>query len=403
MRIARVLVVVAGVAAVAAALIAPGASAQDGLVRVQHAPTKLSISVPRGFSVRFTKGVYIFKSSGQTLTFSRSVTSVGAKTYGTALLRQIGGKVVFRAGGASEFAAQVNFGKRRDAFVITRANGRLAVTTASARTSSPLRLATLRAIGRSATGGVSLRAPATGGSVKSIPLRPYRTTDGGASALVPVGWTVDGGNGNITGFSSNGAFAFGLSINVPLPGVAPGPVPAGILTAPYMNAATALQQFIPRLFKVSNVKIRGIIHDAVFPSFTSSGMLRFDYTSNGQPWTGAAIVATDSPTKYGNLAWNLYYSGIGVRVGTDPSVGVGLLKTWKSWDPSGAIATRTRQQIQLINETAAVWQQASEFRSVTADRQSRDVGCLLAGYYVIEDNSRKYDLPPLPCGQVYTR
>jgi hypothetical protein len=403
MREAQTRVIAAVVGIAAAVPLSAGAAVQDGWVTLKHTPTKLTISAPRGFTLSFSKGVYVIKGQGQTVVFSRSVTGVGANTFGAALLRALGGKVVYRGGGPAEFAARVERSGRRDAFVIARANGGLTITTASSRTSSLLDLEALRSIGRSASGGVSLRAPASSGAVKSIPLRAYRTADGGASGLVPVGWTVDGANGNMTGFSANGAFAFGLSINVPLPGVAPGQVPAGILTAPYMNAATALQQFIPRLFKVSNVKIRGVIHDAVFPSFTSSGMLRFDYTSNGQRWTGAAIVATDSPAKYGNLAWNLYYSGIGVRVGTDPSVGVGLLKAWKSWDPSGAIAARTRQQIQLVDETAAVWQQASEFRSVTADRQSRDVGCLLQGYYVIEDNSRAFGLPPLPCGQVYTR
>ena len=50
-----------------------------------------------------------------------------------------------------------------------------------------------------------------------------------------------------------------------------------------------------------------------------------------------------------------------------------------------------------------MWQQTSEFRSRIADQQSRDVGCLLLGYYVVEDNARKYQLPPLPCGQVYVK
>ena len=32
-----------------------------------------------------------------------------------------------------------------------------------------------------------------------------------------------------------------------------------------------------------------------------------------------------------------------------------------------------------------------------------DVGCLLQGWYAVEDNARKYSLPPLPCGQVYVK
>ena len=90
-------------------------------------------------------------------------------------------------------------------------------------------------------------------------------------------------------------------------------------------------------------------------------------------------------------------------VGSDPSIGVGLLRSWKSWDPSGAIAARTQAAQQLMDETNAVWQQTSEFRAQTADRQSRDVGCLLEGYYHIEDNSRQYDLPSLPCGEIYVQ
>ena len=151
-----------------------------------------------------------------------------------------------------------------------------------------------------------------------------------------------------------------------------------------------------------NIRIRKVLVDSALPSFTSSGMIQFDYRLNGRPWTGVATIGTDDPSKYSNFLWNFYYSGIGVPAGSSPSVGVGLLRAWKSWNPSGAIAARTRASIALINETNEIWRQTSEFRSQTADRQSRDVGCLLQGYYIVEDNSRRFGLPPLPCGQIYT-
>ena len=88
-------------------------------------------------------------------------------------------------------------------------------------------------------------------------------------------------------------------------------------------------------------------------------MILFDYRLNGKPWTGVATVGTDSPTKYGGTLWNFYYSGVGVPAGSDPSVGVGLLRSWKSWNPSGAIAARTRQAIALINETNEIWRQTT--------------------------------------------
>ena len=90
-----------------------------------------------------------------------------------------------------------------------------------------------------------------------------------------------------------------------------------------------------------------------------------------------------------------------VRTGSDGSVGSGLVQAWRAWDPSGAIAQRSQRSKQLLDETNQIWKDTSEFRAAQADRQSRDVGCLLQGYYDVEDNSRKYDLPPLPCGQEY--
>ena len=131
-------------------------------------------------------------------------------------------------------------------------------------------------------------------------------------------------------------------------------------------------------------------------------MLLYDYTFNGRPWTGVATVGTDRPEKYSNFSWNFYYSGISVPRGTSPAVGIGLLRSWRSWDPSGAIAARTRGAIALLNETNQIWQETNEFRSRIADQQSRDGGCLLQGYYIVEDNARWYGLPPLACGQIYT-
>lgn len=380
-----------------------GGGAPVSFVVRRHTPTKLTIRVPSPYTMGFSKGIYVLRANGRVLTYSRVSTTAGADAYVAALAGQLGGRVVFRAGGPAESAAQIEFPNRKEAMVVRRSGKTLVVTTSVSRVGFPLNLDALRAIGVSARGGVTLRPPASkAATVKPIRLVPFRTADGGATASVPAGWTVDGGQGSVYGSSDAGAFALGLSFTVVLPNTAPGPLPATAVVAPFMNATTALLNVAPQIFKIGNVRIRSLLRDAPLPTFTSSGLFQFDYTVNGQPWTGIALVGTDSPDKYGNLGWGLYYSGVGVRVGSGPSVGLGLMETWRSWNPSGAIAARTRSQIQLLNETAQTWQQVSEFRSATADRQARDVGCLLQGYYVIEDNSRKYDLPPLPCGQIYT-
>ena len=400
----------AGVVAVMAVLgvigAAGGADASSDaqtfrVVTLRHAPTGLTIRVPEGFGLQFRKGVYVLRKGGTSVSFSRLVTAATPSQLSDSLFKALGGRVLVRQGDSRHSVGQVVNGKRGDTFVVERVGSRLAITTSTSAAGRPVALETLRQIGLGARGGVALQAPKATPQ-QSIPLRAYRAPDGGATALVPTGnWDIQSGGGTITGFSANkGAFLFGYSLNIPL--TAPGPTPANVIIGPYLSAVQALLQVIPRVTSATNITIRRVLVDAALPTFTSSGMILFDYRVNGKPWTGVATIGTDDPSKYSNFLWNLYYSGIGVPAGSDPSVGIGLLRAWKSWDPSGAIAARTRSSLALINETNQIWQNTNEFRSRIADQQSRDVGCLLQGYYIIEDNARHYGLPALPCGQIYT-
>ncbi len=221
-----------------------------------------------------------------------------------------------------------------------------------------------------------------------------------ASCPAGSGWTIDSAGGNLEGSGAKGSFLFGFSYDVTLPENTPQGAPGVHL--PYADAKTALTQVIPALNRnASDLQVVRTEREGVLPSFTSSGLYRFTFTQGGKPWVGVAAVATDSPAKYSNFLWKFYYSGMSVPAGSDPAVGAGLLKAWRAWDPSGAIAQRSARSKQLMDETAGLAQETSEFRGRQADRQSRDVGCLLQGYSDIEDNSRKYDAAPLPCGQAY--
>jgi hypothetical protein len=375
---------------------------QFRVITLRHAPTGFTIRAPEGFSLQLRDGVYILRKGSTSISFSRLATTATPGQVGGALFRALGGRVLVNAGDARHVVGQVANGRKGDTFVVERIGSRLAVTTSTSRAGRPVALETLRQIGLGARGGVALRPPASKPQA-SIPLRPYRAPDGGATALVPAGggWDIQSTGGAIQGFSSRGSFLFGYSLNIPVS--SPPNTPPSIIVGPYLTAAQALVQVLPRISpSVRNIRIRKVLVDNALPSFTSSGMIQFDYRLNGRPWTGVATIGTDDPSRYSNFLWNFYYSGIGVPAGSSPSVGVGLLRAWKSWNPSGAIASRTRSSIALINETNEIWRQTSEFRSQTADRQSRDVGCLLQGYYIVEDNSRRFGLPPLPCGQIYT-
>jgi hypothetical protein len=380
------------------------AAGEERLVTLRHPPTGFSIRAPEGFGLSFNKGVYVLRSGTLAMSFSRSVSDVTPWQFGTALVRQLGGKVLAREWNHREFAAQLDRGGRGEAFVVVRSGARLAVTTSSAPISVPVALSLLRRVGSSARGGVALRAPKGRNLPVSIPLTPYRTPDGGATALVPAepGWAIGGGNGVVQGANlDRGSFIYGAAINIFTPERAPPGLPPNILVHPFVNAADALRQVIPKLYAARRIRIRQVLLNRPFPTFSSSAVFLYDYQVNGRPWTGVALIATDSPARYGGLSWLFYHSAIGVPKGTDPSVGVGLLRSWRSWDPSQAITERYRRMIQLLKETNEIWRQTNEYRARAADRQSRDVGCLLLGYYYTEDNSRRYDLPPAPCGQEY--
>ncbi len=394
------------VAAVAASDALPAqkkSASTAAFVTLRHAASGFSIEAPAGFSLSVHSGVYLMRNGNISVGFSRTVTTVSPTQYGAALLQQLGGRLVYRNGTASQFAAQVDRGARRESVLIRRDGHRLLVLTSSAPPSRALSLPVVLRIVGSARGGYTLRAPKSG-APKPLPMRQYQTSDGGATALVPAGndWVIQGSQGRVEGSGPRGRFLFGFSYNVPLPES----VPAGasnVLASPWLNAQTALTQLFPRFTpEVSNMRIRRLLKDVALPTFSSSAMYLYDFRVNGRPWVGIATVGTDSPAKYGNFVWNFYYSGIAVPANSSPAVGDALMRAWKSWNPSGAIAQRSVAAKQLLDETNAIWQQAGEFRSRIADQQSRDVGCLLQGYYIIEDNARKYELPPLPCGKIYT-
>jgi hypothetical protein len=386
----------------AAAALPAGASATT----LRHAGSGFRVDAPAASHLRVQRGVYVFTAAGATISYSRSVSGLTVRQFGDALLRQLQGTPVSRSRGARRYTAEVLVGGRREAFVVTRSGSTVAVTTGTSTASRPLALATLRAIAASARGGYALRPPKAA-TAKPLALRSYRAPDGGATAQVPAGsgWNVQSSQGALQVVGAKGSLLLGYSINIFLPSSIPPGTSAGpALVSPYLSAAAALTGFWPRLADgVTNIVVRRLVRDGPLPSFTSSGLFQIDYRYRGRPWTGIALVGTDDPQKYSNFVWNLYFSGIGVPAGSTSAVGDALLRTWRSWDPSGAIAARTAQARQLIAETNEVWQQTSEFRSQTASRQARDVGCLLSGYYHVEDNSRRYDLPPLPCGQIYTK
>ncbi len=377
-----------------------GSEQEPGTGTVVLTSGDFSIEVPAGFEIEDRSGVYVMSDGDRSISYSQTATDVTAEEFLQQLLAQIGGEVVSEDDDASGYTAEVDRDGARELLVVRQGDGTVAVTTGHDPDGGSLGLDDLLLAADTAQGAATLTPPDTGSG--TIELVPFTAPDGGATGLVPAdpSWTISSNGGTIEGSSDVGNFVFGVTVQVLTPeNSMPG---AGGVVAPYADAATSLEVILPQLLQgVSDVQVTSTAAEGVIDSYTSSGMYSYTYDWNGQPWTGVAIVATDDPSKYGNFMWNWYFTNISVPAGSDGSVGSGLLEAWRAWDPSGAIAQRSQRSKELLDETNQIWQETSEFRASQADRQSRDVGCLLQGYYDVEDNSRTYDLPPLPCGQQY--
>ena len=368
------------------------------VITLHHAPTGLTIRVPEGFSLQFRKGVYVLRKGSTSMSFSRLATVASPAQVSEALFKALGGRVLIRQGDGRHRVGQVVNGKRGDTFVVerigcpTRGHDEHVVDGAAGcpRDAPPDRTWSTR--WRVAEGAEGDTAEVD--SAAAVPL-PRRRRDSARAHRELERPELRRRDHRLQ--PEQRVVPVRVLLNVPL--TAPGATPANIIIGPYLNAVQALVTVMPRISSARNIKVRRVLVDAALPSFTSSGMILFDYKVNGKPWNGVATVGTDDPSKYSNFLWNFYFSGIGVPTGSDPSIGVGLLRSWKSSDPSGAIAAQNTGLSRPINETNQIWQSTNEFRSRIADQQSRDVGCLLQGYYIVEDNARQYGLPLSPAAR----
>ncbi len=379
-----------------------GSSEHASLVTLRHPPTGFSVRVPSGFKLRFTSGLYRVQSASLTMTVRIVRTSQGAGEFGKAL-RGAGDTLVTQGGDAARFRLVTNRGVKRTITLVVRRTADLVVTTAVFAKRRADLVPVANRIAASVRGGSA--------AGRLMPLTPYRTADGGATGWVPSepDWIIGGTQGRLEGSSPRGNFLLGTTFDVFYPGVfAPGPIPAGNVEHSFVNAADALTTVWPLInqalgINMTDVQVRQLIGDATLPSFRSSGMMVYDFKIGGKPFVGVANLATeDRLSASGTFFWQMYISMIAVPADVDPTVGAALRLVWRSWNPSGAIASRSEQARQLLTEINGTWQGVSEFRSRTADQQSRDVSCLLRTGAFVDDNARALGLPPLrDCDSTY--
>ena len=375
-----------------------------GLVTLRHAPTGFSVRVPSGFKLRFTSGLYRVQNASLTMTVRIVRTSQGAREF-SRTLRRAGDTLVTQSGDALRFRRVTNRGAKRTITLVARRKADLVVMTAVFAKRRADLVPVVNRIVASVRGGNA--------AGRLMPLTPYRTSDRGATAWVPSepDWIIGGTQGRLEGSSPRGNFLLGTTLDIYYPGVfAPGSLPAGNVEYPFTNAADALTNVWPRInqavgINMTDVRPRQLLADATLPTFRSSGMVLYDFNVNGRPYVGIANLATeDRLSTTSTFFWQMYISMIAVPADGDPTVGAALRLVWRSWNPSGAIAARSEQARQILTEINATWRGVAEFRSRTADQQSRDVSCLLRTGPFIDDNARQLGLPPLrDCDSTYVR
>jgi hypothetical protein len=394
------------------------ATAKATTVTVSHAPSGFSAKVPSGYRLRVVGGAYRITGGGLTATVRIVKTTRGARAYGLTLGRK--GDTVLSSAGTTKRYRLVAAGKgQRRSVLVVRRGADLVVTIGLRPAAKPALAAVISRIESSVRGGTpGARATTPGaggtapGSTRLLALTPYRAPDGGATAWVPSDpdWTITSAQGALEGSGPRGIFLFGQTFSITLPGFAPPGSPPSLVVQPYASAIGGLESTWPLIAQsanvnIANVHVRQVIADATLPTFHSSGMLLFDFTFNGRPWVGVANVGTeDRLSPYQNFFWQMYISYIAVPADGDPTVGAALRLVWRSWNPSGAIAQRNTQARQILSEINDTWKGVAEFRSRTADQQSRDVSCLLRSGPFIDDHARELGLPPLlDCDSTYVR
>jgi hypothetical protein len=408
-----------GAAGVVSAASEPASRTDNENITLRHAPSGFVAKAPRGFRLTTPNGSYRIAGPGLSVTVSITTTAAGAKTFGEAR-KPAGAKVVLRRGNARRFRLVADKGTRRTSILVVRRGADLVSSVGMFAKGRGDLARAVDAIAASVRGGTP---PAGGGSPgttppaatpaeRLIPLRPYKAPDGGATAWVPSDpdWIVQSSQGALEGSSATrGNFLFGQTFSINLPGtVPPGPRPPSLIEHPFVSAADALTQVWPLIYQgagitMTNVRIRQLIGDATLPTFRSSGMFIYDATINGRAYVGVINLATeDRLSTTSNFFWQMYTSGILVPADGDPTVGAALRLVWRSWNPSGAIASRSEKAREILNEINDTWKGVAEFRSRTADQQSRDVSCLLRTGPFIDDNARQLGLPPLlDCDSTY--
>lgn len=387
-------------------------------VTLRDAQTGFRVTAPAGFSLQLGGGVYTVSGGRLTVTTRIVRTARSARAFGEAS-RPKGAVVALRRGDATRFRILTVGPAVRTNIVTTRRGRNLVVSIGVFPRGRPGLVRVASRIAGSVRGGTPGAGTSPGTSpparesARLLPLIPYRTPDGGATAWVPSDpdWVIGGSQGSLEGSGPRGSFLFGQTFSINYPGVLPpGQVPASAVVSPFQSAIGAIEQVWPVINRnagitMENVRVRQLIGDATIPSFQSSGMMIFDYTVNGVPFVGVANVGTESRlSQYSNFFWQMYISVIGVPASGDPTVGAGLRLVWRSWNPNGAIAQRNDQARQILSEINDTWKGVAEFRSRTADQQSRDVSCLLRTGPFIDDNARQLGLPPLlDCDSTYVR
>lgn len=348
-----------------------------------------TIQAPRGYRVKLAKGAYDVSGRGGKMTLLALRTDGTARTVAEALLggglpatpnpNQFGLLVKQKNGGTAE----VYFDQAPGGVAVTaltppqRKKGKRgkrpaasAEATMSAKRIGKAQRRLFARMARSARNLKSVGLPTTQTQEQEapIPLKPFTTADGGATAMVPdaPGWVAGGGGGIVEGYHpEQGSYAFGVLGGFAEPGAC-FPFKCDVIEAPFMQVRDALEQAWPLWLSraganVSDVQVVSEIPGSagLLGAGISSGMFGANFVANGKP--GIAYVIAGTAQGIDGI-WYLYYSYIAVYTGVAGTVGDALLRTWQSWDPSVNQAERRKHTIVTQQETTQIIQSASEYR-----------------------------------------
>ncbi len=324
--------------------------------------TGLTVSAPKGYSLKFSNGAYTLRKGKNYARFMLARSPLSLKDTASSFAKLSKISVKKRSNSSKSVTIEGKLKKRSVKVVFKQVGSFVDIVTYGTLSSSkqvteggagyPLRpeaitaqdIAQINRVLNTRRGGITVPLQVT------IPMVRRTAPDNGSSALVPnlPGWSFSGGGGVVAGGNANqGLYSLGVPVVVGLPGFG-----AAVQSNP-VGPDVAIVQVWPQYAAVTSgaqvqvLQVRELAGTAGWlgPNFLSA-MYAVRFVLNGRVWVSLMVSGVFDMGS--SIGWGWYQSFIAVPEDGPGGIMPALLQTWASWDNSNASAARLAQAVSTL-------------------------------------------------------